>query len=147
MKLTFIFVFLISAVSAQNKKINFFGTEFPVNNSCEVKESSAKYDKNAMIWTAAPPKIMRGTMVSMIKNKLQGKKLKELKTEPLKVTLLKNSWEGKRTEYKKEGNDSITNFVQLYGQYKDEERLLIIMYKTAKSETFRIPAYFDFLVK
>lgn len=51
------------------------------------------------------------------------------------------------TLYKKEDNDSITNFIQLYGDYKNEERLLILIYRTPKPEPFRVPAYFDFLVK
>jgi len=136
-----------TASSAQTKKINFFGTEFPVNDLCIVKETSIKYDKNAMIWIDAPPEIIRETMVSMIKDKLKEKKVKEIKTENLNVTLLKNSWKGKLTEYKKEGNDTITNFVQLYGNYNSDDRLLILVYKTIKSEGFRIPAYFNFLVK
>ncbi len=147
MKLTFFLFLLVSAVAAQNKKINFFGTEFPINSACEVKESSARYDKNALIWLDAPPEIMRATMVSMLKSKFEEKKVKEVKNQPLKVTLLKTSWEGKLSAFKKEDNDSITNFVQLYGQYKDVERLLIIIYKTTKIESFRIPAHFGFLAK
>lgn len=147
MKYTTVLLFLFSIVSAQTKKVDFFGTEFHVNNACEVKESSIKYGKNAMMWTDAPPALMRGIMLSTIKNKLKGKQVKELKTEPLKVTLLKKSWEGKITQYKQEGKDSITNFVHLYGNYKDEDRLLIMIYKTPTPQVFRIPAYFDFLVK
>lgn len=147
MKLTYILLILVSTVTAQSKKINFFGTEFAVNNACIVKESSARYDKNAMIWMDAPPKLMRKTMVSMIKNKFKENNIKEVKDDAFKVTLLKNSWEGRLSAFKKEGNDSITNCVELYGHYKDEERLLILIYKTARLEAFRIPAYFDFLAK
>lgn len=143
----FLITLIFSAVaSAQNKKINFFGTEFRVNNQCEVKESSVKYGKNALVWTDAPPLIMRGTMTSIVKDKLAGKNLQEVKTDHLKIMLLKNNWKGKMTQYKKAGNDSILNFVQLYGNYKAEERMLIMMYKTPKQEPFRIPAYFGFLV-
>lgn len=147
MKFHLFLLLCVSIASAQTKKIDFFGTEFHVNNKCEVKESSIKYDKNAFIWIDAPPAIMRGTMVSMMKNKLNEKKMKEIKNEDIKMTLLKESWKGKFTQYKKANNDSIMNFVQLLGNYKDAERLLIIMYKTPKQEGFRIPAYFDFLVK
>lgn len=147
MKLTYILILVISTVAAQTKKINFFGTEFLVNNACIVKESSARYDKNAMIWMDAPPQMMRSTMISMIKDKFKENNIKEIKDDALKVTLLKNSWQGKLSAYKKEGNDSITNIIQLYGHYKEEERLLILIYKTAKLEAFRIPAHFDFLAK
>jgi hypothetical protein len=146
MRLTLLFVLFFSIASAQNKTIDFFGTQIHVNNACEVKESSIKYEKNALMWTDAPPALMRGMILSTIKSKIK-KGVKEIKTEPLKVTLLKQNWEGKMTLYKKEGNDTIMNFVQLYGNYKNEERLLIIMYRTPKQEAFRIPAYFDFLVK
>ena len=139
------FCFFIS--SAQTKKIDFFGTEFFVNNACIVKESSIKYNKNAMMWMEAPPTMFRGMILSTIRNKLAGKKAKEVSTNPIKMSLLKQNWEGKFSQFKKEGNDSITNFIQLYGNYKEEERLLILVYKTAKVEQFRLPTYFDFLIK
>lgn len=139
-------IFSIS-LSAQSKKINFFGTEFPMNDKCIVKETSVRYDKNTLAWLDAPPGMLRGTVVSLFKKAFKGKKVKEMKTEQLNVTLLKSNWKGKLIEYKKEGSDSIISFIQLYGTYKNEERLLILGYKTAKSEGFRIPTYFDFLVK
>jgi len=147
MKFTILLLMTVAITSAQNKKIDFFGTEFNVNNACTVKESSIKYDKNALIWTDAPPTIMRGTMISMIKSKLKDKKMKEVRNDDLKATLLKVIWKGKFSQYKKADNDSIMNFVQLYGDYKNEERLLIMVYKTSKQEPFRVPAYFDFLVR
>ncbi len=147
MKFLLPLLFCFSIATAQTKKINMFGNEFSVNNKCEVKETSIQYDKNAMIWTDAPPKLMRGTMMSMIKNKLAGKRLKEVKSEVLKVSLLNSKWEGKMSLYKKADSDTVINFIQLYGDYNDQERLLIIVYKTLKLEPFRVPAYFDFLVK
>jgi hypothetical protein len=147
MKLIYIFFLIVSVATGQNKKINFFGTEFPVHSACEINESSARYDKNALIWLDAPSELMRTTMISMMKRKFEEKQVKEVKNQPIKVTLLKTRWEGKLSAFKKEGNDSITNFVQLYGQYKDVERLLIIIYKTTKIESFRIPTHFGFLAK
>lgn len=146
MRLSLFFILVLATASAQTKKIDFFGTIFHVNNTCVVKEGSIKYEKNALIWSDAPPAMMHGILLSTIKNKLKGKQVKEVKSEPLKLTLFKKSWEGKHTQYKKDGNDTITNFVQLYGEYKEDDRLLILMYKTPKPEPFRIPAYFDFLV-
>jgi hypothetical protein len=99
------------------------------------------------MWMEAPPTMFRGMILSTIRNKLAGKKAKEVSTNPIKMSLLKQNWEGKFSQFKKEGNDSITNFIQLYGNYKDEERLLILVYKTAKVEQFRLPTYFDFLIK
>lgn len=147
MKSILCFLIFYSSIAAQSKKINFFGTEYPVNDLCIIKETSVSYEKNALIWLDAPPAIIRETMISMIKNKLKEKKVKEVKTLDLNVVLLKNSWKGKLTEYKKEGNDTITNFIQLYGNYKSEERILVLVYKTPKSVGFRIPTHFDFLVK
>ena len=147
MKSLLFFLIFFSVVSAQTKKINFFGTEFRVNDLCTVKETSINYGKNALIWIDAPPEMMRDMMVSMIKNKIKENNVKEVKTEDLNITLLKKSWKGKFMEYKKEGNDSITNIVQLDGNYNGEARLLILVYKTPKRVGFRIPTYFDFLVK
>ncbi len=147
MKFSFLLFFCFIISSAQTKKIDFFGTEFLVNNACIVKETSIKYNKNALLWLDAPPSMFRGLLLSTIKKKLTGKKMQELSTNPIKTILLKQNWEGKFSQFKKEDNDSITNFIQLYGNYKEEERLLIMVYKTAKIEPFRIPAYFDFLIK
>lgn len=73
MKLTFLLLLTITIASAQTKTINFFGTEFHVNNACQVKESSAKYEKNALMWTDAPPTMMRGMVLSTIKGKIKTK--------------------------------------------------------------------------
>lgn len=147
MKLTCILLLVLSAVTAQNKKINFFGTEFPINSVCEINQSSARYDKNAMIWIDAPPEMMRSAMISMMKSKFEEEKVKEVKRQPIKVNLLKTSWEGNFSAYQKEGNDSITHFAELNGYYKEAKRLLIIIYKTKKLESFRIPTHFGFLAK
>ena len=151
MKLVY-FLFLIPFFAiAQTKKIDFFGTEFLVNNNCVYKPGdglgSLKYEKNALIWTDAPQKLIRGTMISMMKKAITGKKAKEIKSEDIKVKLLKQSWSGKMSQYKKTGNDTITNFITLFGDYKNTEKMIIIGYKTISQEPFRIPTYFDFLIK
>ncbi len=51
------------------------------------------------------------------------------------------------SQYKKTGNDTITNFIILFGDYKNTEKMIIIGYKTISQEPFRIPTYFDFLIK
>jgi hypothetical protein len=151
MKLFFLLFLSTILATAQTKKIDFFGTEFLVNNSCAYKPSeganSLKYAKNSIIWSDAPPKLMRSMMISMMKKAIKGKKAKEIKSEELKVSLLKESWSGKFDQYQQKGNDSIINFISLYGEYNKIERLLIIAYKTPKQEPFRIPTYFDFLIK
>ncbi len=146
MKLIFL-LFISLFATAQTKKINFFGTEFVVNDNCIIKEFSLKFGKNGLIWLDAPPKLMRGLITSTIRNKIKGKKTKEVKDEDISLNLLKSKWTGKMVQYKKENNDTITNFVQLYGNYNNEDRLLIISYKTTKQESFRIPAGFEFLIK
>ena len=70
-----------------------------------------------------------------------------LNIEFLNIKLLKFKWLGKISKFKKENNDSITNFIQLYATIKGKERLLMMVYKTPKNEAFRIPKYFDFLTK
>lgn len=100
MKYLWLLLFVIPVASAQSKKIDFFGTEITVNNKCIVKETSLKYDKNALVWFDAPPKLIKGTLLSTIKNKLVGKKLQEIKSEPLAVLLLKKNWQGKMACYK-----------------------------------------------
>lgn len=147
MKYLWLLLFVIPVASAQSKKIDFFGTEITVNNRCIVKETSLRYDKNALVWFDAPPKLIRGTLLSTIRNKLVGKKLQEVKSEPLAVLLLKKNWQGKMACYKKPDNDSILNFVNLSGTYNNEERMLILMYKTPKYEPFRLPLLFNFLAE
>jgi hypothetical protein len=137
--------------TAQTKKIDFFGTEFLVNNSCAYKPdesiSTLKYGKNAMMWSQAPPSLLRGILLSTLRSKIKEKKVKEIKSEELKLSMLKSSWTGKMTQFQKKGNDTISNLVSLIGDYKNEERMLIFIYKTPKQEPFRIPTYFDFLIK
>jgi hypothetical protein len=136
--------------TAQTKKIDFFGTEFLVNNKCEIKQgqmNSVKYDKNALIWSDAPPEMVRNMLLGTLKDKIKEKKVTELKNQAIKIKLLKQSWKGNFAQYQKENNDTITTFVNLIADYKNKERLLIIIYQSTKNEKFRIPAYFDFLIK
>jgi hypothetical protein len=136
--------------TAQNKKIDFFGTEFLVNNKCEVKQgqmNSVKYGKSALIWADAPPEMVRNILLGTLKDKIKEKKVTELKNQPIKIKLLKQFWKGNLSQYQKEKNDTITTFVNLFADYKNKERLLIIVYQSTKKEKFRIPAYFDFLIK
>ncbi len=150
MKLLY-FLFLIPFfATAQTKKIDFFGTEFSVNNTCEVKQgqlNSLKYGKNGLVWCDAPPEMVRNMILGTLKEKIKEKKVTELKNQDIKIKLLKLSWKGKLAQYQKENNDTITTFVNLFANYKDKERLLVIIYQSTKKEKFRIPAYFDFLIK
>jgi hypothetical protein len=136
--------------TAQTKKIDFFGTEFLVNNKCEVKQgqmNSVKYGKSALIWADAPPEMVRNMLLGTLKDKVKEKKVTELQNKAIKIKLLKQSWKGNMAQYQKENNDTITTFVNLIADYKNKERLLVIVYQSTKKEKFRIPAYFDFLVK
>jgi hypothetical protein len=145
-----LFLFASIFATAQTKKIDFFGTGLLVNNSNEYQAgeiNSLRNDKNSLIWADAPPKFMLDMLVNSFQSKIKEKKVTELKSQDLNIKLLKTSWKGKLSQYKKENNDTITNFVQLFGNFKTKDRLVIIVYKTMKQETFRIPACFDFLVK
>jgi hypothetical protein len=147
----FYFLFLTTIfATAQTKKIDFFGTEFLVNNACDIKQgqmNSCKYGKNALIWSDAPPEMVRNMLLGTLKDKIKEKKVTELKNQDIKIKLLGNSWKGKLAQYQKQDNDTITTFVNLIADYKNKERLLIIVYQSTKKEKFRIPAYFDFLIK
>jgi hypothetical protein len=150
MKTYYLFFLTTIFATAQTKKIDFFGTEFNVNGNCEIKQgqmNSIKYGKNALIWGDAPPEIVRNLLLDKLKENMQEKKVTELKNQDIKIKLLKHSWKGKLAQYQKEKNDTITTFVSLFSEYKKKERLLIIVYQSTKKEKFRIPAYFDFLIK
>ncbi len=150
MKLVYLVILTTFFATAQTKKIDFFGTEFLVNNSCEVKQgqmNSCKYGKNAFIWADAPPEMVRNLLLGTLKDKIKEKKVTELKNQDIKIKLLKQPWRGKLAQYQKPDNDTITTFVNLFAEYKNKERLLIIVYQSTKKEKFRIPAYFDFLIK
>lgn len=150
MKLFYLLFLTTIFATAQTKKIDFFGTEFLVNNSCDIKQgqmNSCKYGKNALIWADAPPEMVRNMLLGALKDKIKEKKVTELKNQEIKVKLLKQSWKGKLTQYQKQNNDTITTFVNLIADFKNKERLLIIIYQATKNEKFRIPAYFDFLIK
>ena len=147
-----IILFLLVTIfaTAQTKKIDFFGNNFTVNNSCEYTAgeiNSLKYQKNALMWADAPPKFILDMLVNKFQDEIKAKKVTELKSQDLKIKLLKTAWTGKLSQYKKENNDTITNFVQLYGNLKSTDKMVIIVYKTMKQEAFRIPSYFDFLAK
>lgn len=150
MKLFYLLCLSTIFATAQTKKIDFFGTEFLVNNSCDIKQgqmNSCKYGKNALIWADAPPEMVRNMLLGALKDKIKEKKVTELKNQDIKIKLLKQSWKGKLAQYQKQNNDTITTFVNLIADFKNKERLLIIIYQSTKNEKFRIPAYFDFLIK
>lgn len=150
MKLFYLLCLSTIFATAQTKKIDFFGTEFLVNNSCDIKQgqmNSCKYGKNALIWADAPPEMVRNMLLGALKDKIKEKKVTELKNQDIKVKLLKQSWKGKLTQYQKQNNDTITTFVNLIADFKSKERLVVIVYQSTKKEKFRIPAYFDFLIK
>lgn len=149
-KSSLLFLFFIAynfVTSAQNKKIDFFGTSLKVDDACEIKKSSIAYNKNVFAWLDAPPESFREMAVAQIAEKFTAKNNTEIKITDLKVGLLKKTWVGKMHQYKNEHNDSITNFAVLVGKYKDEERMLMFIYKTLKLEKFRIPGKFAFLTK
>lgn len=150
MKLYYLLFLTTIFATAQTKKIDFFGTEFLVNNSCDIKQgqmNSCKYGKNALIWADAPPEMVRNMLLGTLKEKIKEKKVTELKNQAIKIKLLKQSWKGNLAQYQKENNDTITTFVNLIADYKNKERLVIIIYQSTKNEKFRIPAYFNFLIK
>jgi hypothetical protein len=102
MKLFYLLFLTTIFASAQTKKIDFFGTEFLANNVCNYKSddesiSTLKYGKNVMMWSDAPPKLMRGILLSTLRSKIKEKKVKEIKSEELKLSMLKTSWTGKMT--------------------------------------------------
>ena len=131
----------------QSKQIDFFGTKIKVNPICEVKNSTVFYQKNLLTWLDAPPEMFRNMILSKVKEKIETEKYTEVGTTDLNIKLLKFKWLGKISKFKKENNDSITNFIQLFATIKGKERLLMMVYKTPKNEAFRIPKYFDFLTK
>ena len=74
MKLFYFFFLLPFFATAQTKKIDFFGTEFLVNNSCDIKQgqmNSCKYGKNALIWADAPPEMVRNMLLGALKDKIK----------------------------------------------------------------------------
>jgi hypothetical protein len=150
MKIVFFLLFVTLIATAQTKKIDFFGTEFYAKNNCEYKAvqvNRLQHEKNALVWADAPPKFVLDMLLSTFKTKIEEKKVQEIKTQDIKIKLLKTIWIGKFSQYKKEKNDTITSFVQLFANYKSIDRMLILTYKTTKQEKFRIPACFDFLAK
>ena len=87
-----LFLFVTIFATAQTKKIDFFGNNFSVNNSCEYQAgeiNSLKYQKNALMWADAPPKFVLDMLVNGFQSKIKEKKVTEIKSQDLKIKLLK----------------------------------------------------------